>query len=160
MHLTAFRSQSRHEDSLIISIISNPSGFVHYCPPPDPSWDGSYRVACRDSTLTLSCCEHLRRTFMSARRTCNAHRGSAQKRQSPLGSSRLRCAPGVAVVPLCMMGLSTSVWPLGGSVVCKTGSAVVAFEYAFTGVKLDIWACVCGFCFVSVHVCVLCGKGK
>lgn len=121
MHPSAFRSLSRHGDSSIICLFSNPSppGFVHCCPLPEPSWDESFRVACRDSTHTPSYWERLRRTFMSARRTCNALRGSAQKRQSSLDSCRLRCGPRTPVVPQCLMDFNTSVWPLGGSIVCQ-----------------------------------------
>lgn len=86
---------------------------------------------------------------MSARRTCNALISSAQKRQSPLGSCRLRCEPGVG--PQCILVLSTPVWPLGG-VIAPPGPDLDAFHYPFPAVKLDInvSACLCCVCCPGV----------
>lgn len=155
MHLSAFRSLSRYEDSLIICLFSNPPWF---CSLLSSCWAqlrrelqgclqglNSYPELLRASEKKLyECQENLQRS----QRKCSEKTESLRQLQAQVCTKSRSC-------PSMYHGFRylsvTARWQY-----CPpTGPAVVAFDYAFTAVKVDIWSMFV-VAAVSVHVCVVC----
>lgn len=96
--------------------------------PVEPRWGRSCRRVWRSWWLTLSYWVQPSRGSSSARRTCGAQRGSAQKSQSPLGNCRLRCATRAVVVrEYCKCSHFPHIWPLGRSATTPVSTGASCF---------------------------------
>lgn len=115
--------------------------FFFAVPPLEPRWGRSCTGAWRNWTLTPSYWMQLSRVSLSARKTCSAWRGSAQKSQSPLGNCRLRCAKPAAVVNVKCSHFPIF-WPLGGSIASGDRWCIVVSNIA---VSFDVCDCCAMF---------------
>lgn len=93
----------------------------------------------------------LSRVSLSARKTCSAWRGSAQKSQSPIGNCRLRCAKPAAVVNVKCSHFPIF-WPLGGSIASGDRWCIVVSNIA---VSFDVCDC-CAMFRLSPLASLLC----